>query len=112
METNSGMISIMKQTFEDLKKNMLFTAAEINDDELGSLSHKLLADGSFTDDKDGPRYSSQVVNTTDECPCSVNVQAFDILRSFERTEIPNAFLIDRIKLMCTHFLLQLFTQPM
>jgi hypothetical protein len=111
METNSEMIRILKTTYEEMKKKMLSTAAEINDDELGPLSHKLLADGTFTDVKDGPRYTCKVVNTTDECPCSVNAAAFDIVQSFEGTEIPNAFLIDRIKLMCIHFLLQLFTQP-
>ena len=111
METNSEMIRILKTTYEEMKKKMLSTAAEINDDELGPLSHKLLADGTFTDVKDGPRYTCKVVNTTDECPCSVNAKAFDIVQSFEGTEIPNAFLIDKINLMCIHFLLQLFTQP-
>ena len=111
METNSEMIRILKTTYEEMKKKMLSTAAAINDDELGPLSHKLLADGTFTDVKDGPRYTCKVVNTTDECPCSVNAKAFDIVQSFEGTEIPNAFLIDKIKLVCIHFLLQLFTQP-
>ena len=63
METNSEMIRILKTTYEEMKKKMLLTAAEINDDELGPLSHKLLADGTFTDVKDGPRYTCKVVNT-------------------------------------------------